>query len=220
MPDYIPKLLVGLVLGLFAGLLVYFSRHFLEQKKMKGIKLDAWKIGRKTPVFLDEDFLINMEPGKLTITDIIKEYGDAVEFVKYGLQKLHRYNFNNACVQFGVSSESKVLKSVCLKPLINDFSIRCPLTPASTNDLQKMGEVKIDEDLIANSFSTRTLYYNNQTYAVLHTRFSKHPVSPLIYSYIVLDSDLAEKNPDEFLNFAINQICISTHVKYFSVIPE
>ena len=219
MPDFVPEMLFIVLIGFAAGLVIYFVRHFIERKKTKTLKLEAWKIGRKVPYFLDEEFLRNLEPGKISMEAIKSEYGEPHELIKQPGYVIYSYIFKNAMVYFGASSERKMMHWVTVNSIDEKHSIRCPLSPASENDLSMLGEATIDIRLTNSAINSNTAVINDKNYSALQVKFPNHPVKHLTYTYIVFDKIIQAEHFEEFIDLRIDQVCITANGNFYSVIP-
>lgn len=209
-------IITGVISGVISGLIIYTIQYLNNLKKEQKENLETNRVGGKTKKFLDRDFLSDYEPGKVSIQRVFEELGkplgkyedfndneNTISIPKY---IVYKYKFSNAIVLFATLINEDSVISLTLMSTDNTYPIKCPLSPASENDLAVLGKAKIDTEIINDAFNSWHKLYRDWEYSAIQSRFFYRNIKHLTFTYIVYDS--IESN-DCFLGKTIDQICIS-----------
>jgi len=189
-------MIIGIVSAIVGGLLVYFFQYFLEKFKNNKKEKEAKRLGGKTQLFLDKDFLFNYEPGKISLDKIFEELGKPLdeysestdsnkieEDVKYDYN-VYKYKFKNAIILFTTLLNEKNIISVTLRSIDSKYPINCPLSPASNNYV--LGKAKIDSEITDNAIASWSETFRDWGYSALQSRYFYRHVKYLTFTVSLL----------------------------------
>lgn len=208
--------IVSAVLGVILGFLLQF---IFEKIKTNKNERETKRLGGKVQSFLDKDFLLNFEPGQITIDKIIEEFGkpfdEQSESTDYNLIKesikydfnIFKYKFKNAIVLFTTLIGEKNIISVTLRSIDSKYPINCPLSPATNNYV--LGKAKIDSEITDNAINSWSEMFTDWGYSAIQANFFYKHVKYLTFTYIIHDRLSKTDNYSEFTDKIIDEVCIS-----------
>jgi hypothetical protein len=212
----------NIISGVIGGLVVYFFQVIREIIKEKKQKIESNKVGNQVSKYLDEKFLLNYEPGGLSIEKIIQDFGEPTEKYKYPYDSddneylvIYKYKFVNAVVLFSTIENNSSIVSITVNSSKNKkHPVLCPYT---FDEKEKhFGNARITSEIIENERCFEKESYTNWAYSAIQAKFFQREIKHFTFTYFVCDIGI--ENIDEMKGKVIDQICISTVMEVFPII--
>ena len=195
-------------LALLGSIITYFLPTKKSQNNI---------IGKSVERILDEDFLYNYLPGRITINKIIEEFGEPDFKYKDSIEQdwndnkkvkflVHKYKFSNALILLTTGLKDKQVISISLiSSLDKKHPIKCMYSFAE--DEKYFGEAKISQNIIDNAVEFEHNSYASWTYSAITSRYIDYrPIKYLNFTYFTYNN---YENKDEMKNQIIDGMCIS-----------
>ena len=214
--------LIAIILSfvaLLSSVIGYFSKTIKSQTENI--------IGKSTEKILDEEFLYNYVPGKITINKIIEEFGEPDMKYKDFIEQdwndnkkfkffVYKYKFSNALILLTTGIKSKQVISISLiSKLDKKHPIKCRYSFAEDDVF--FGEAKITENIIDNSEKFESKNYASWIYCAITSRYRDYrPIKYLDFTYFIYNN---YENENEMKNQIIDGMCISIMSDVKPIIP-